>query len=112
MMPSLTRRWPLQPEVPHGPGGYRTRKKDWPTPDFIVQLRIQSELEEMALASVRCIAEATHTPAITLFYILTGVLGVRFRHWRWVPHFLSDDQKADKGQQAVMTLAALTAAEK
>jgi histone-lysine N-methyltransferase SETMAR len=29
----------------------------------------------------------------TVFYILTQVLNLKFRHWRWLPHLLSDDQK-------------------
>jgi hypothetical protein len=37
--------------------------------DFSVQLRIQSAVEQMPRASVRWIAEATHTPATTVFYI-------------------------------------------
>jgi hypothetical protein len=57
------------------------RKSNQP-PDFSVQLRIQSVLEEMALTSIRCIAEAAHTPATTVFHSLTEVLRLRFRHWR------------------------------
>jgi hypothetical protein len=66
----------------------------------------------MPLGSVRYIAEATDTPATTVFYILTKVLGLRFCHWRWVPDLLSDDQKADGPRQAFLLLTALTAAEK
>jgi hypothetical protein len=47
----------------------------------------------MPLASVRCIADATHIPATIVFSILTEVLGLRFHHWRWVSHLISDDQK-------------------
>jgi hypothetical protein len=50
-------------------------------PGFSVQLRIQSALEEMTLASTRCIAEARHASATIVFYILTGVLGPRFGYW-------------------------------
>jgi hypothetical protein len=50
--------------------------------DFGIQLRIQSGLEELPHASVRCSVEAMSTPALTVFYILTEVLGLRFRHWR------------------------------
>jgi hypothetical protein len=39
------------------------RKKDWATLDFGIQLRIQGALEELPRASVRCVAEAMHTPA-------------------------------------------------
>jgi hypothetical protein len=55
-------------------------RRNGQSPDFSVQLRIQSALKEMPLVSVRCIAEATHTPVTTAFYILTEVLGLRFRH--------------------------------
>jgi hypothetical protein len=81
-------------------------------PDYSVQLRIQSELEEISHASFRCNAEAAHTPAPTVFYILTKVLSLRFRHWQCVPHLLSEDQKADRARRALMLLAALMAAEK
>jgi hypothetical protein len=50
----------------------------------------------MLFASVRCIAEAADTHAITVFYVLTKVLGLRFHHWRWVSHLLSDNQKSDR----------------
>jgi hypothetical protein len=80
--------------------------------DFSIQLRIQSAHEEMPHASVPCITEARYTPATTMFYILTGALCLRFRHWRWVPHLLSDDQKVDRARQIIMLLAALAAAEK
>jgi hypothetical protein len=86
----------LEPVVRHGPGACRRSKKDCPTPEFTVQLRIQSALEEMPLVSVRCIAKVTHTSATTVFYILTEVLGLRFRHWRWVTHLLSYNQKVDR----------------
>jgi hypothetical protein len=49
--------------------------------NFSVQLRIQSALDEMPLTSVQCIAKATRPPATTVFYVLTEVLGLRFRHW-------------------------------
>jgi hypothetical protein len=73
-------------------------------PDFRIQLRIQSVVEELPLASVRCIAEARRTPKSTVFYILTELLALRFHHWQWVPHLVSDGQKADKAQQAALMI--------
>jgi hypothetical protein len=62
-------------------------------PDFSVQLRIQNVFDEGPLTSVRCSAEVTHTLATTVFSIWAEVFGPRLRHWRWVPHVLSDNQK-------------------
>jgi hypothetical protein len=70
----------------------RTRQ----SPDFSVQLRIQSALEEIPLAFVRCSAEATQTPATILFCVLTKALGLGFCHSRSAPHLVSDDQKANR----------------
>jgi hypothetical protein len=53
-----------------------------------------------------------HTSTIAVFYILTEVIGLRFGRWRWVPQLLSDNQKVDRGRQALVLLAALTAAER
>jgi hypothetical protein len=62
-------------------------------PDFSVQLRIQSALEEMSFAFAQCIAEAMYTSATTVLYILTEVPDLRFGRWRWLPRLLSDSQK-------------------
>jgi hypothetical protein len=46
------------------------------------------------------------------FPFIREILDLRFRHWRWVPHLLSEDQRTDRARQELMRLAALTAAEK
>jgi hypothetical protein len=66
----------------------------------------------MPFGYVRCIAEATHTLATTVFYVLLEVFGLRSRYWRCVPQLLSDDQKADMARQSLTLLADLPAAEK
>jgi hypothetical protein len=50
--------------------------------DFGAQLRVQTVFEERPFASARCIAEAKHIPAMTVFYTLAEVLGLKFRHGR------------------------------
>jgi hypothetical protein len=65
-----------------------------------------------ATCLVRGFAKATHIPATTMFQIVIKLLGRRFCHWRWVPHLLSDDHKADRAPPVLMLLAAMTAAEK
>jgi hypothetical protein len=67
-------------------------------------------VRRIPLAYVRCIAKAAYTPVTTVFYILTEGLVLRFHHWRWVPHLLSDDQKPDRAREAL--LAALMATKK
>jgi hypothetical protein len=44
--------------------------------------------------------------------MLTEGLGLKFRHWRWLPHILSINQKAERAQQAILLLAPLNKAEK
>jgi hypothetical protein len=61
--------------------------------DFSVQPRIQSKLQEIPFASVRCIAEDMHAPATTVIYSSTEVFGLKSRHWGWVLQLLLDDQK-------------------
>jgi hypothetical protein len=51
-------------------------------PDFGIQLRIESALEEMPFTYVRTIAEATHTAATIVLHILTEILTLTFLHWR------------------------------
>jgi hypothetical protein len=111
MTPSLTRRRAIGAGSSSWAGSkLKTQGKTGRLLHFSVRLRIQSALEEMPLALVRCITEATYTPATTVFPILTEVVGLRFRHWRWVPHLISDDQQFDRARQALMLLSTLTAA--
>jgi len=69
-------------------------------PDFICHSRIQAALEEMPNASVRQLAEISHYSPSTVFYVLTFVLRLKFRHWKWIPHFLSDDDKKKRVSMA------------
>jgi hypothetical protein len=43
--------------------------------DFGIEFRIQSLFQELPHVFVQGIAEATHTPAMIIFYILAQVLG-------------------------------------
>ena len=54
-------------------------------PDFGIRLRIESALAAFPNGSVRSIAELTGYEPSTVFYILTQVLHLKFRHWRWTP---------------------------
>jgi hypothetical protein len=51
-------------------------------------------LEELPFSSVRQLSRATHLPATTVDRRLAEKLGFAARHLRWVPHILSEAQKA------------------
>jgi hypothetical protein len=72
----------LEQAVPHGAEYFEDARRTDRPPDFGIQLRIQSVKEESPLLSVRCIAEAAHTPATTVFYILTEAVGLTFYYRR------------------------------
>ena len=76
-------------------------------PDFGIRLRIESALAAFPNGSVRSIAELTGYEPSTVFSILTQVLHLKFRHWRWTPHSLSDDQKVARVDGANMLRAEL-----
>jgi hypothetical protein len=40
-------------------------------------------------------------------YSLREVLALQFRHWRWAPHFLPDDRKAERIRQSLLLLTQL-----
>jgi hypothetical protein len=61
-------------------------------PDFICDSRIQAMPEEMSIASVQQLAEICRCSPSTVFYVLTFVFRMKFRHWKWIPHFLSDGE--------------------
>jgi hypothetical protein len=62
-------------------------------PDLICHSKMQAVRHEMPNASVRQPAEIFHYSSSTLFYVLPFVLCLKFRHWKSIPHFLSDDDK-------------------
>jgi hypothetical protein len=39
------------------------------------------------------LAEIFHHSPSTLFDVRTFVLRLKFRNWKWIPHFLLDDEK-------------------
>jgi hypothetical protein len=53
-------------------------------------------LEELSFSSVRQLTYATHLPVITVYWRLSAKLGFTPRHLRWVPHIVSDHQKATR----------------
>jgi hypothetical protein len=67
-------------------------------PDFTCHSRIQAALDEMSNVSVRQLAEIYHYSPSTVFYVLTFVLRLKFQHWKWIPHFLSNDDKRSECQ--------------
>jgi hypothetical protein len=62
-------------------------------PDFICHSRIQASLEEMPNASFQSLSEISHYAPSIVFCVLTSVLRLKFRHWKWIPHFRWDDDK-------------------
>jgi hypothetical protein len=62
-------------------------------PDFICHSRIQAALKEWPNASVRQLAKIFHFSPSNVFDIPTFVLHLTFRHWKLIPHFLSEDEK-------------------
>jgi histone-lysine N-methyltransferase SETMAR len=57
---------------------------------------ILSALDENPFASVRQLSRLTHIPPTTVYRRLTQSLGFTARHLRWVPHALSQLQKAQR----------------
>jgi hypothetical protein len=70
--------------------------------DFNCHRRIREALEEWPIASIRTLAEATGYTLSTVFFVLSEVLGLKFRHWGWVPHLLTDDQKVERIRQSIL----------
>jgi hypothetical protein len=61
--------------------------------DFGIHLRVEQTFTAVPNDSVRSIAEITVCEPSTVFYLLTQVLDLTFRTWRWVTHSLSDAQQ-------------------
>jgi hypothetical protein len=57
---------------------------------------ILAALQDSPFASVRMLSRLTHLPSTTVYRSLTQSLGFVARHLRWVPHALSDAQKAER----------------
>jgi hypothetical protein len=55
--------------------------------DFVCHSKIQPAREEMPIVSVRQLAEIFHYSPSTVFYVLTFVLRLKFRYWKWIPTF-------------------------
>jgi hypothetical protein len=53
--------------------------------DFQTHFKIEGALEASSNASVLDIVQTTGIVPSTVFYILTQVLHLEFRNWRWVP---------------------------
>jgi hypothetical protein len=57
---------------------------------------ILTALEDNPFASVRQLSQLIHLPSTTIDRPLTQSLGFVARHFRWVPHALSDAQKGER----------------
>jgi hypothetical protein len=57
---------------------------------------ILAALEDSPFASVWQLSRLTHLPSTTVYRRLTQSLGFVTRHYRWVPHTLSDAQKGER----------------
>jgi hypothetical protein len=68
--------------------------------DFICQSRIQAAQDEMPNASAQRLAEISHYSSSTVFYVLAFVFRLKLQHWKWIPHFLSDDDTAKRMSMA------------
>jgi hypothetical protein len=84
MICSLTQRYAIGASSSSWTGSILKTQEE--SANFHVQLRIQNALEAGPFASVRCVAEAMHTPPTSIFCILTEISGLRFCHCRWVPN--------------------------
>ena len=56
-------------------------------------LRIQQILEDEPFSSIRSIASVLNAPKSTIHRYMTVHLKLVYRHTRWLPHFLNNDQK-------------------
>lgn len=63
-------------------------------------IRIQQVLYEEPYASVRYIAQELNISAITSWRYIHLYLGYVYKHTRWVPHLLSENQKQIRVQEA------------
>jgi hypothetical protein len=70
-------------------------------PYFQTHFRFEGALEASPNGSVRAIVQTIGIALSTVFYIVTQVLHMEFRNWRWASHKLSDDQKRTRAQLAV-----------
>jgi hypothetical protein len=57
---------------------------------------ILAALEDSPLTSARQLSRPTHLPSTTVYRRLTQSLGFVARHFRWVPHALSDAQNGER----------------
>jgi hypothetical protein len=64
-------------------------------------------LEELPFSSVQQFARATYRPTTNVCRRISERLGFAARHLHWVPHHLSDDQKAARVQCSQSLLAIL-----
>jgi hypothetical protein len=75
----------------------RESVEDWKhsgrSPDFQTRFRIEGTLEASPNASVRDLVQTKDIAPPTVFYVLTQVIHLEFRNWRWVPDKSSGDQK-------------------
>jgi hypothetical protein len=55
--------------------------------DFSCHFRIEKDLEDLLPASVRTIAEATGYIPSSIFFVLSEVMRLQCRHWRFLPTY-------------------------
>jgi hypothetical protein len=81
-------------------------------PNFEIHFRIEGAIEASPNTSVRDIAQTTGIAPSTVLHVLTQVLHLQFRNWRWVRCKLSDDQRRRKAQLALSLQAELEIAQR
>jgi hypothetical protein len=70
-----------------------------------IRLRIERALEVFLNGSARMIAASAGDEFSKVFEILPQVLHLKFRHWRWVPSWLSGAQKIARVEGATLLRA-------
>jgi hypothetical protein len=75
------------------PPGRESVKDARRPPGFICHSRIQAALEEMPNVPFQQLGEISHHSPSIVFYVLTFTLRLKFQHWKWIPHFRSEEDK-------------------
>ena len=62
-------------------------------------VKVQTILEEEPFASINYIARTLDSNKATIYRYVTEHLGRVYKHARWVPHLLTDEQKNEKSKR-------------
>jgi hypothetical protein len=58
---------------------------------FISHSGIQAARRDMLNESFRQLAEISHYSPSTVFHVRMSIFRLKFRHWKWIPHFRSHE---------------------